>query len=80
MDSQICHEDKYIVRTSSTKFLGLSKDDALMWKHHIDYITGKLNAASFAIKTVKFLLSREALKILYFSYIHSIMTWHNILG
>jgi hypothetical protein len=75
MDVQIGHISKYIVRTSSTKFLGLIIEDALMWKHHIDYIISKLKATCFAVKTVKSLLSREALKILHFSYIHSIMTY-----
>jgi hypothetical protein len=40
VDSQIGHKHKYITRTSSTKFLDLITDDALTWKHHIDYITG----------------------------------------
>jgi hypothetical protein len=75
MDIHIGHKDKYIVRTPSTKFLSLITDDALTWKHHIHYLTGKLNAACCAVTTVKSLLSRKALKILYFSYIHSIMTY-----
>jgi hypothetical protein len=75
MDIQVGHKDKYIVRTSSINFLGLITDDSLTWKHYIDYIRGKLNATCFAVKTVKPLLSRETLKILYFSYIHSIMTY-----
>jgi hypothetical protein len=49
--------------------MGLIIDVILTWNHHIDYIAGKPNAACFAIKTVKSLLSREALKILYISYI-----------
>jgi hypothetical protein len=69
MDIQIGHKDKYIVRTSSTTFLGLIIDNALTWKCHTYYITGKLNAACFAIKTVKSILLREALKILYYFYI-----------
>jgi hypothetical protein len=66
---QIGDKDKYIVRTSSIKFLGLIINDTLTWKRHIDYITRKLNAACFAIKTVNSLLSREALKIIYFAYV-----------
>jgi hypothetical protein len=75
MDFQIGHKDKSIVRTSSVKFLGLIIDDAFTWKHHIDYIMGKLNATCFAIKTVNSLLSREALKIIYFAYVHSLLTY-----
>jgi len=37
--------------------------------------TTKLNSACFASRTVKFLLSKDALKMLYFSYIHSIISY-----
>ena len=50
-------------------------DDALSWKNHTDYITAKLNSACFAIRTVKSLLSKDVLKVLYSSYIHSIVSY-----
>jgi hypothetical protein len=75
MDFKIVHKVKYIARTSNIKFLGLIIDDALTWKHHIDNITGKPNATCFAIRTVNALLSREALKIIYFAYVHSLLTY-----
>jgi hypothetical protein len=49
--------------------------DALSWKNHTDYKTVKLNSAHFAIRTVKSLLSKDALKVLYSSYIHSIVSY-----
>ena len=73
-DFQIGHEDNSVVRTPTIKFLGLIIDDTLTWKHYIDYITGKLNAACSAIKTVNSLLSIEELKIIYFAYVHSLLT------
>jgi hypothetical protein len=74
-DFQIGHKDNSVVRTPTIKFLGLIIDDTLTWKHYIDYITGKLNAACFAIKTVNSLLSMESLKIIYFAYVHSLLTY-----
>jgi hypothetical protein len=67
--------DMHIVWTYSKKFLGLIADDALSWKNHTDYITAKLNSACFAIRTVKSLLSKDALKMLCSSYIHSIASY-----
>ena len=37
--------------------------------------TAKLNSACFVIRTVKSLLSKDSLKMLQFSYIHSVMTY-----
>ena len=64
----------HIVCTSSTKFLGLIVDDALSWKNHTAYIRAKLNSACVAIRNVKSLLSKDALKMLYSSYIHSVVS------
>jgi hypothetical protein len=45
------------------------------WKNHINYVIAKLNSACFAIRTVKSLLLKDALKMLYFSYIHSVISY-----
>jgi len=52
----------------------LITDDTLSWKNHVDYVTPKLNSTCFVVRTVKSLLSKDVLKMLYFSYIHSVMT------
>lgn len=39
-------------------------DDALSWKNHIDYIIAKLNSACLALRTVKSLLSQDALSLI----------------
>jgi len=48
-------------------------------ENHIDQVMPKLNSACYAIKTVKAMMSQETLQIIYFFYVHSIMTY-NILG
>jgi len=69
---------KHITKISSTKFLGLIIDKTLLWKNHIDQIMSKLRSACYAIKTVNVTMSQEILRMTYFFYVHSIITY-NIL-
>jgi hypothetical protein len=48
------------------EFLGLIIDDNLSWKNHIDHLMSKLSSACFAVRTVKFIISQKALRIVYF--------------
>ena len=50
-------------------------DDNLTWKTHIDQVISKLNSARYAIRTVIAVLSRKGLRMLYFSYVHSIISY-----
>ena len=50
-------------------------DDKLSWQCHIDQMIPKLNKASYVIRFLKLLLSLEALKMVYFSIFHSILTY-----
>ena len=52
----------------------------LSWKTHIDTIIPKLSSATFAIRTVKPYLSQDSLKMIYYSYFHSVMTYGIIWG
>jgi hypothetical protein len=66
---------------NSTKFLGLTNDDSSSWKDHIAAITSKLNKACYAIRSVQPFLSREILRMVYFSYVHIFfILWYYILG
>jgi hypothetical protein len=51
----------------------------LSWKIHIDTIIPKLSSATFAIRTLKPLLSQDSLRMIYYSYLHSVMTYGLIL-
>ena len=65
----------YITTANEIKFLGLIIDNKLSWKGHIDYITTKLNSASYCMRAVKPFVSQDTLKIIYYSYFHSIMAY-----
>jgi hypothetical protein len=61
---------KTIEDVETTKFLSLYVDNNLNWKTHIQYITPKLSSACFAVRTIT-----ETLKLVYFAYFHSIMSY-----
>ena len=74
-DFDIMHGSKKITMVKNTKFLGLTLDSTLSWKPHIDTISTKLSSAGFALRLLRPLLSLESLRMEYFSYFHSIMTY-----
>ena len=70
-----------LTTVDSIKFLGLTLDNSLSWKKHIEAMVPKLSAATFAIRVVQpFFVLRlfeiDILLILPFN----LMVWNNILG
>lgn len=72
---QIAISDIKITNVNSTKFLGITINRSISWKEQISELTSKLNQACYAIRTIKPLLSLEALRTIYFAYFHSVMTY-----
>jgi hypothetical protein len=66
---------KTIEEVQTAKFLGLQVDNNLNWKTHIQYIIPKLRSACFAMRTITSLMKTETLKLVYFAYFHSIMSY-----
>jgi len=50
-------------------------DNTLSWKGHIDKIVPRLNQACYKIGVVKPFLSQDILKMIYYAYFHSVMTY-----
>jgi hypothetical protein len=71
----VTYNDKKVTTVDSTKFLGLTLDSLLSWRKHIEAIIPKLNAATFAIRVLQPLLSLDSLKLIYYSYFHSILSY-----
>jgi hypothetical protein len=76
----IQYEDKYIENTNNTDFLGLVMDNTLSWQPHLDKLSSKLSSAAFTLRTLKPLLTLSNLKVIYHSYVHSIIWYGLIFG
>jgi hypothetical protein len=71
----IIYKDKKLTTVDSIKFLGSTLHNSLSWKKHIEAIVPKLSAATFAMTVVQPLLPLDSLKLIYYSYFHSILTY-----
>ena len=70
---KITTTNSIITSINSTKFLGIMIDSTLSWNYHIMSLTSKLNKACYAIQMVKSCMSLDVLRMIYFSYVHSII-------
>ena len=66
-----------IDRVKHTKFLGVFIDEKLNWKKHVSYISSKISKGIGIIIKARNLLSLNALKTLYFSFIYPYFTYCN---
>jgi len=73
------YQGNCIKSSSNTKFLGLTIDDAQSCKAHIDQMMSRLNRACFVIRMIQAIMSLETLRMVYFAYIHSIISYGIIL-
>jgi hypothetical protein len=73
--SVLTYQGNTVPNTKTTKFLGLIVDNCLSWKAHIDQMALKLNKACFAIRSCHAFMPPETLKMIYFAYFHSILSY-----
>jgi len=69
------YDTKKIIQTNFVKFLGMTVDNTLSWKQHIDSIIPKLNKACFIIRRLKLYLHKNALKMVYHAFFHSVISY-----
>jgi hypothetical protein len=69
-----------ITNVYCTNFLGLTLDSTLSWKPHIDQLLPKLNLACSVIRSLKSIISLGNLSTIYFSTVHSIISYGIIFG
>jgi hypothetical protein len=74
------YQGNYVKSSPHTKFLGLIIDDSLLWKAHIDQMMSKLNTACFLIQSLQAIMSTETLRMVYFAYVHSVISYGIIFG
>jgi hypothetical protein len=61
--------------STETKFLGLFMKNNISWKTHIECIKSKLSSAWNSMQSVKPHVSINTLKMNYYSYCYSVMTY-----
>lgn len=71
--------DTILTQKSSIKFLGIIVDEHLNWKNHIVELSNKLSKNLNLIRHIKYLLDSNALQKLYFTLIHSYLTYCTII-
>jgi hypothetical protein len=70
---QIIYQDRSLIGTNNTKFLGLELNKNTYWKNCIQKMLPKLSSACFLIRRMCPSCNINTLKIIYFPYFHSIM-------
>jgi hypothetical protein len=73
--THIKYEDKYIQNTNRTTFLGLIVENTLSWQSHLDKLSSKLSSSSYIIRILKPILTIKNLKVIDYSYVHSIISY-----
>jgi len=63
---QVSFVNRKIATAQSLKFLRLTIDTTLTWKHHIGELTSRLNKACYAIRSIKPFMSLDVLRSTYF--------------
>ena len=67
-----------IERSSSVKFLGVMVEEHVNWKDHTNIIEKDLSKNLGLLHKAKQFLNAKAMKSLYFSFIHSYLTYGNV--
>ena len=72
--------NNYVIkRLSSIKFLRVMVDEHLNWKDHINLIENNLSKNLGLLHKAKQFLNEKAINILYCSFIHSYLTYGNVV-
>jgi len=71
----ISYNNTSILNTSNMKFLGLVIANSLSWKDHITQLISKLSKACYVLRSIRPLMSQDALKAVCYSYFYSLISY-----
>jgi len=71
VDTQIKYDQECITNASEIKFLGLTIEDTLSWKLHIEQVLNKMCTAYYALRNIKQIVPLDTLRVIYSAHIHS---------
>jgi hypothetical protein len=72
---QIISTISVITNINCSKFLGINIDSTLTWKNYITELSSRLNKACYAIREIKPFMSLDSMKMVYYAYVLSILTY-----
>jgi hypothetical protein len=75
MDIQIGYHNNVITNMSCTRFLGITTENVLHGKSHVDQLMSKLSTACYTMRTIKPIMSQDTLVMVYCVYFHLIMSY-----
>ena len=72
---KIGFNNHFITNSSYTKFLGVTMNNTLSWNNHIDLLVKKLSKACYITRNAKTYISAPSLKMIYYAFFHSVMSY-----
>jgi hypothetical protein len=75
INMQVTFGKRKIATAQCLKFLGLTIDTTLTWKHRVGELKCRLNKACYAIRLIKPFMSLDVLRSTNFLYAHSIISY-----
>ena len=66
---------KILNRTNYVRYLGMKIDENLNWKSHIDDFASKLNRANSLLSKLRYFVSSEILRSVYFAIFQSFVNY-----
>ena len=73
-------ENQIIQNVNCAKFLGIFIDDELKWSVHINHVLKRVSSGSYALHSVNRFISRDNMKTLYYSLMHSHLSYGTFNG
>ena len=75
----VSYKDKCIEEAVNLKFLGIQIDNHPNWMNHTDQIIPKLSIACYMVRQMYHICNNDNLRLIYFAYFHSIVSYRIIL-
>jgi len=72
---KIDYNNNFITSSTHTKFLGITMNNTLSWNNNIDSIMKKLSRACYIIRNAKTCMSASSLRMIYYAFFHSVMSY-----
>jgi hypothetical protein len=80
LDMKDEYNNRLICTTPYTSFLGITIENMLHWKSHMDQLFPKLRAACYAVRVLKPFVTQEILTMVYYAYFHLIRIMISFFG